>query len=1093
MNSKQDPKVNSILECIAQNQLRKAMNKVNTQLQLTENLKYYCLKALIFQKLKKYNEAMDIVKKIRSQAIEDLENLEILIVMFRNMKRLDMITEIYQETYDKHPIEDRGRLLYQAMSNEFKFGDQAKLALRLHKAYDIDEYAEWAGFSMLVMAETDPRQYGMIEIADLLFQKIKRKEGFKYNPTFFKLDIAIQEKLKLYSEVIHLLNQHTDIVTDYIERSLQIAKFYRYRAEYVHSLNLYHSMLLLNMSDQTAKDLWQVILDYIDSVFEIFKQCTEGSTRFNPQGPIDPTSYAIKAVDTGSKASIWKPFVGSESTIGVLTAALANLKYTRDSIVGKGPIVDLIKRQSYLAEMEFKRRLVYWNFTQGSEEYKDESETGGIFMNLIIKYLNIYYEVPTTPDEMIPFLYMVNVTQVIAFRDRINYSQEKILEMSTNKMKCLRSTICFIKIQRLLGCFSPPLVKTTSQMWESCIFLLRKYLDYCETEPMPGKGEVRTVDEILLIAIEVLLQDKYISRDQDLNESGLELDPEPYTNFGTRVFFAQCVLNMALERSPYNSSIKLTLMWLHSFNKNITSVDGLYYSMDIKSNSIDKQSWIYFNLLAEGPLHIKKLEALCKLLKKYYKNAEYDMLPQIAKAYSKQNIEEIKNLYIQKTQCSNSLYRVLIQHKQLKCGLYKVLNYPGQGFARTLRDNLSYLTTALNLPSIKHYYLSADPSIVYECGVLKIKTLRDIKSKVLYDPKNISENPFKHRMHNPIDCYGKYRDLKWIRIEALRLKLILDVIERNTEDLENELGVFHNELNGLGLLTKPALKKYAGLKPMSRDPAAIKEAVQLVREQYKSTEAPFTGKFSSDSEFLEHQKHMLSYFWKYELMLFEGAFRMINAHPQNEESAKESKEPEFEFTFLLTSYPHVIRHLEILNLMLKDMETLMIPREDYLKNLKLSLSKINTSLDDDQKVEEEEEDLNCHPGMLGVIKEFMAGPLLTSLMLNISLTALCPTKQVAPEDYGHVQNIKRIVMEFNSILVNTMNVIKEYLEIQLRGCFYEQLARSYAASKEFKAAGNFLGHHVEATINGISKNHTDEVKAMIDMIKFYAEIPRPGF
>ena len=154
------------------------------------------------------------------------------------------------------------------------------------------------------MAETDTRQYGMVEIADLLFQKIKRKEGFSYTHSFFKLDVAIQEKLKLYSEVIHLLNQHTDIVTDYVERSAQIAKFYRFRAEYVHSLNLYHSILSLNLSDNTARDLWFVIIEYIDCIFEILKQCTEGCTRFNPSGIIDTTNYAIKAVDTGGKVGI---------------------------------------------------------------------------------------------------------------------------------------------------------------------------------------------------------------------------------------------------------------------------------------------------------------------------------------------------------------------------------------------------------------------------------------------------------------------------------------------------------------------------------------------------------------------------------------------------------------------------------------------------------------------------------------------------------------------------------------------------------------------------------------------------------------------
>ena len=240
--------------------------------------------------------------------------------------------------------------------------------------------------------------------------------------------------------------------------------------------------------------------------------------------------------------------------------------------------------------MEFKRRLLFWNFNQGSEEYKDENETGGIFMNLIMKYLTIYYEVPSTPDEIIPFLYMVNMSQLIAFRDKILNFQDKILEISTNKMKCLRSTLCFAKIQRLLGCFSPPLVKTTAQMWETCVSLLKKYLEYCDVEPSPKKGEVRIVDELLLIAVEVLLQDKYIMRDQDLNEFGFEIDAENFPAFNSRVFFAQCMMNFGLEKSPYNPALKLTLIWLHSFNKNVLAVEKLYYSLELKPTMIDKQS-----------------------------------------------------------------------------------------------------------------------------------------------------------------------------------------------------------------------------------------------------------------------------------------------------------------------------------------------------------------------------------------------------------------------------------------------------------------------------------------------------------------------
>ena len=212
-------------------------------------------------------------------------------------------------------------------------------------------------------------------------------------------------------------------------------------------------------------------------------------------------------------------------------------------------------------------------------------------MNLIMKYLTIYYEVSTTPDELIPFLYMVNVTQLLAFRDKINIFQDKILEISTNKLKCLRSIVCFIKIQRLLGCFSPPLVKTTAQLWETSLMLTRKYLEYCDIEPPPHRGEGRVVDELLLIAIETLLQDYYILRSEDdLSESGLELDQDSFPTFNSRIFFAQCLLNLGLEKSPYSQQLKFTQMWLHSFNRNIYAVEKLYNSLDIKPQMIDKQA-----------------------------------------------------------------------------------------------------------------------------------------------------------------------------------------------------------------------------------------------------------------------------------------------------------------------------------------------------------------------------------------------------------------------------------------------------------------------------------------------------------------------
>lgn len=175
------------------------------------------------------------------------------------------------------------------------------------------------------------------------------------------------------------------------------------------------------------------------------------------------------------------------------------------------------------------------------------------------------------------------------------------------------------------------------------------------------------------------------------------------------------------------------------------------------------------------------------------------------------------------------------------------------------------------------------------------------------------------------------------------------------------------------------------------------------------------------------------------------------------------------------------------------METLLIPREDYLKNLKLGLSKINTSLDEDQKVEEEEEDLSCHPGMLGVIRDFLVGPMATSLMLGCSLAALAPNKQIHPEDYNHVLTLKKIIQDFNLMLSSMLSNIREYLEIQLKSSFYENLARLHAASKEFKMfTASIHPSFAEKTIGNISKNHLEEVKALMELVRILSEVPRPN-
>ncbi|CAG9335396.1 unnamed protein product [Blepharisma stoltei] len=1090
MNSNQDPKVNAILECIASGDLRKAMKKVNSQIQNNELSKFYALKALVYQKLKKVPECMEIVKRLQTTSPDDIDSIEILIVIFKNLKKLDEVTELYEEAYEKFPSEDRGKNLYQAYSSQFKFGEQSKIALKLHKYHGNVEYAEWGAFSMLLLADTDSRQVGMVEIADLLFQKIKRRDGFAYTPTFFRLDIAIHERLKAFSEAIHLLNQHIDIISDYVERTSLIAKFYRLRGEHIHTLNLYHSILSLNQSETTARDLWQISIDYIDTIFEIVKLSCEGTTRFSQLGPFDPTSVVIKAVDTGTKHNIWKPLTGTESLVGIIIASLANIRAARDLIQGRGALIDLIKRQSYLLEMEFKRRLIFWNFSQGAEEYKDEAEPGGIFMPLILRYISLYYEIPTTPDEMTPFLYHLNATQLIPFKDKIQAFLDKTLDLNTNKIKCLKCTICCVKILRLVGCYSPPVIKTAGNMWEAAGFLIRKYLEYVEYEPNPKKNEIRLSDDLLLLAVEVLLQSIPEVTENTVDYNTISTNEEPFPSFSHRIFFCIGVLEYGMHRSPYNKTFKFKLMALYEKIKNYIAVAKIYNSLEVKDEQVETQSYIYYRMLIESPIHIKELQELSKNISHYHKTANYELLPYIHRAYSKYSIEEVKSLFDKKVTIENSYFKTIAQFITAYTGIFKTLLVPGQYFAKYLRENLALFNKTSTLSDISEFSQTADMVPLYDIGVIKIKPIRDIKAKIPYQPEALKEDPFKHRKLSPDSAYGLYLDNRIIHIHSMKLKLILDIVEQNIPGIESGLRALNSVLSQLDLLSKPALKKAINWRPGSS--AAFDEAVP---------DKPFTGKFESEAEFINHKKLLDSKIWKFLLMIFEGAFRLICAHPSDNYSrtrsptSRENNEyAEQDFTYKLTAFPHVSRHAEVLNLMLKDIESLIIPKEDYLKKLKLGLSKISSSLDADVGNEDNaENDDIMHPGMIYIINDVLHGPLLTVKMLMPSLISTLPSKQLPNDphpDLNHVLNIHKCIEQLGTETNALLSKIKDYLDQQTRMSYWEQLGNTYLSTTGFQQYTSMLPPDTfRKILQNISTNHLEELKTTIEFISLLENIP----
>jgi hypothetical protein len=127
------------------------------------------------------------------------------------------------------------------------------------------------------------------------------------------------------------------------------------------------------------------------------------------------------------------------------------LKHSRDTINTRSSFGSALYRQSFLAELEFKRRLIYWNFSQGSEEYRSENETGGVFFNLIMNYITSYYDILSTADELVPFLKMLNHTHLAPIQARFQAFTEKMSEMSTNKTRFMKALLTCHKVLKIIG------------------------------------------------------------------------------------------------------------------------------------------------------------------------------------------------------------------------------------------------------------------------------------------------------------------------------------------------------------------------------------------------------------------------------------------------------------------------------------------------------------------------------------------------------------------------------------------------------------------------------------------------------------------
>lgn len=1127
-----EEKFREVRRYIQNNEIKTALKRCNNYLHKSGHVKFYAQKCEILLKMHKTADCVELMETIGLTAAEDNEALEIFIHLYKMLRQHDKVTELYQEAFKLFATEKRGRALYEYYGYQFKFLEQQKLSLKLYKLYRNLEYAEWTAFSMIVMSEIEPKHTKMLEIANLLYIKIKDKEGFEYTESFLRLDLEIQQRILMHEEAIAILETYGSIIPDPIERVAYLAKLHYHKGDIITSLNCYHSVLSQNLMENTAKDLWHITTIYIDSVFDFLQQCMAAPNKHNNFLPTDPTAYTLRVLDSGPRYNLWKAFNGNETIINIMVSALANIRFTRELLVGRLPIVEEVRRQSYLAEMEFKKRIIYYNFAQGSEEYRSENDTGGIFYALVLKYVSKYFELPNCVDDLVPFLPLLNASQLVPFKEKLDEFMMKLNGTTSIRPKLMSMSLAYFKLLRIVGMYTPPLLKHVGQLWEVIKAIQKAYTEFSYNDENDEAGFTKPGDELILLLAEILTQKKFphIISEAELQNSDFgrfTFEDEKDSHFNMRIYTAICLLEIGLKRSPSNIHIKTALLNLYTKFYSVFNIDRLYNSLNLKGSDFEYRSYIILPHICNFRMFIKDLEIICRNVKEYHESFFYDLMPKLNVFYNKYDLKGVKKIYDNTAWIKKSYYKYLCDYLKVYVDFYKSIVQPGQMFARVLRDNLMKLNIFISTASIEYFSITADNTILYACGNIRVRSITQIKSKHSFATEELHQNPFEFRERaKGTNFYGQLGKVLNVKLEALCLRILMDITEKNLDSLDIQLREFNRVISQLGLMDRTEISKSFSstiTRTMTREHQSIKEEARDAR--FEEPVEAFTGNFASEEDFKKHQKFLQSYFWKVILMLFEGSFRLIYSNTVKlDEHRKQSKDPsrqasrnsrmfntfdrapEDDITDKLCNFQHIERHFVILNIMMRDITNSIIPKEDYLKKLQIGLNKIHVPDDESKEIEDEEDSSTIetiYPGMLKVISDFLHGPVMYSILLFTTwinnLPEKLPTSQMVTRSMVNEQealeNTRSVIKDYIHNMYTMLTELYSYLEGQKNSSYLEKKAKDYMKHPVFKyycTLGAEDPQFISKINQSIKKGHEQIINSILKTINYMKRIPRPG-
>lgn len=235
--------LNKVYALLDEEEFKQAHNTCETAYERTQELIFEALRSLALIKLGRKRDAYDLCNSLRAENPTDKDTVLLLTEVLKSLARGDEAVDILEASFATKADEKVGQELMTCYVRQMKFSKQYFLALKLYRSFNRLQYALWVVQSVCLLAHNDPNQSSVLDIGDLLLQRIKRKPDFKYTLFILRLDLQLQTLQGNYLKAVRILEEFGQLLPTVEERQHILAELYKRSGKPFDQLNALHEVM----------------------------------------------------------------------------------------------------------------------------------------------------------------------------------------------------------------------------------------------------------------------------------------------------------------------------------------------------------------------------------------------------------------------------------------------------------------------------------------------------------------------------------------------------------------------------------------------------------------------------------------------------------------------------------------------------------------------------------------------------------------------------------------------------------------------------------------------------------------------------------